>query len=1343
MQIRLTANQLFITAIVLAVLVFYTVFRVYYNQLQEEKKSVALITDTQDLLYHTEKLSAIATAVETGSRAFFLTGQQQFSEIYSKAKNEIPEEIDSIKKLIAGNAFQQLQLDSVLAYINKRVYIADSIINKKEGANLQAALQFVAAGTGKVYMDNVHRLINRMQQDEKALLEKRKAENEQQTKTENAVFLIIAFLMLVLLMALFWKERQTIALKEQEKTQRELKFLNLQINQANDSIYIVDAGRKIKSWNKGAENLYGFKIEEVLDKDPNEILKTDLTNEQIDHAVKSISENEYWSGELKRTKKDGTAIYVRSSTTIIRDGNGVITGYVAVSFDITAQKQLQEQVKHLASMVEQSSEAIISIGLDKKIISWNKGAEKLHGYTREEVTGKTATELQLVHLTEEEVKNDMQQLFREGSWKKEMDFFHKDGSSFFGAISANLIKNDKGEITSIFFVVKDISLRKQLEEQLKLTNESLEEKVKERTSEIIKNEKRFRTLIENNNDIITLMDESFRVFYRSPSAARITGWTDEEMKLSDGKNKIAIHPDDWGKADEVMKECLANPGKPIVATYRNRHKLGHYIWLEGSVTNLLHDTSLNAILFNFRDVSERVAAEEKMASSEIFFRSLIENSVEGISLLDEKSDVIYRSPSAYKIIGNNPKQNTISFAHPDDREHFKSKFAETLNKPGIPVPYRVKYLHPDGYHFWAEGTFTNLLHVNGVNAVVANYHDVTAKLEAEEKLESSEKRFRALVEKSKDIITLMDASFNVVYRSPSTYRITGWDNDEMINSNGTKNIHPDDIEYFHEVIKEVMEYPDKTVYTSFRSRHKNGHYLWLEGTLVNLLQQEYVKAIVFNARDVTERIEAEEKLKASEEQFRHSMDNMLEGVQIHDFDWKYIYVNNALEKLSTYSKEELLGYTLMEKYPGIEQSPLFEKLNQCMTDRVPQHFETEFNFPNGTKADFELSIQPIPEGVFILSIDITERKKAEEKLKASEEQFRNSMDNMLEGVQIIGFDWRYIYVNNSMAKHGKYSKEQLIGATVMEMYPGIERTEIFKVYQRCFDERVPIHLENEFEYPDGDVAWFELSFLPVPEGIFILSIDITERKIAEQRIKKMNTELEKRVNKRTAELKKANEELEAFSYSVSHDLRAPLRAIIGFSAILEEDYSNKLDDEAKRITAVIKSNTVKMGNLIDDLLTFSRMGRHDIVKTHINSEALVKEVINGIQDSEADRIEWVIHPLKDVLADANTIRQVWINIISNAVKYSGTTEAPRIQIGSFEHEGKIVFFVEDNGVGFDQKYAGKLFKVFQRLHSSDQFEGTGIGLAIVDKIVSKHGGSVWAEAELNKGATFYFSLPEN
>ncbi|HZE84710.1 MAG TPA: ATP-binding protein [Puia sp.] len=244
-------------------------------------------------------------------------------------------------------------------------------------------------------------------------------------------------------------------------------------------------------------------------------------------------------------------------------------------------------------------------------------------------------------------------------------------------------------------------------------------------------------------------------------------------------------------------------------------------------------------------------------------------------------------------------------------------------------------------------------------------------------------------------------------------------------------------------------------------------------------------------------------------------------------------------------------------------------------------------------------------------------------------------------------------------------------------------------------------------------------------------------------LNEFNQNLEQKVRNRTAELEIANSELEAFSYSISHDLRAPLRAIIGFVTILEEDYSGKLDHEAQRITGIIKNNTLKMGHLIDDLLTFSRMGRKDIEKTNIPSAAMIHEVIQEIAPKNKNgRIGWVVGEIPDVKGDINAIRQVWVNLVSNAIKYSANKEDPQIEIGSFNRERQTVFFVKDNGVGFDEKYKHKLFKVFQRLHSPDEFEGTGVGLAIVEKIVSKHGGKVWVEAALNEGACFYFSLPD-
>ncbi len=239
-----------------------------------------------------------------------------------------------------------------------------------------------------------------------------------------------------------------------------------------------------------------------------------------------------------------------------------------------------------------------------------------------------------------------------------------------------------------------------------------------------------------------------------------------------------------------------------------------------------------------------------------------------------------------------------------------------------------------------------------------------------------------------------------------------------------------------------------------------------------------------------------------------------------------------------------------------------------------------------------------------------------------------------------------------------------------------------------------------------------------------------------------NQNLEQKIIDRTIQLETVNRELEAFSYSISHDLRAPLRGIIGFASILEEEYESRLDTEAKRIISVIKRNTSKMGQLIDDLLAFSRMGRQDIVKTTIDTNAILKEIIRDL-DTKNDNhaIAWKIASLPSTYGDINTIRQVWINLVSNAIKYSRNSARPCIEIGSMADGGQATFFVKDNGVGFDAKYKDKLFKVFQRLHSVNEFEGTGVGLAIVEKIVSKHGGKVWAEAEKGKGACFYFSLP--
>jgi len=238
-----------------------------------------------------------------------------------------------------------------------------------------------------------------------------------------------------------------------------------------------------------------------------------------------------------------------------------------------------------------------------------------------------------------------------------------------------------------------------------------------------------------------------------------------------------------------------------------------------------------------------------------------------------------------------------------------------------------------------------------------------------------------------------------------------------------------------------------------------------------------------------------------------------------------------------------------------------------------------------------------------------------------------------------------------------------------------------------------------------------------------------------------NQRLEQRVAERTAELEASNKELESFSYSVSHDLRAPIRSIHGYANILKEEYASVLDAEAMRLIQTILRNSKRMGQLIDDLLAFSRLGRKELMRFEVSVQDIVHTIVEEQKSIEGDRlIEVKIDNLPNAFADLTTLRQVWINLVSNALKYSRDRERSVVEIGSFEKDQALIYYIKDNGAGFDMKYYDKLFGVFQRLHSQKEFEGTGVGLAIVQRIIAKHGGRIWAEAKLNEGATFYFTL---
>jgi PAS domain S-box-containing protein len=380
--------------------------------------------------------------------------------------------------------------------------------------------------------------------------------------------------------------------------------------------------------------------------------------------------------------------------------------------------------------------------------------------------------------------------------------------------------------------------------------------------------------------------------------------------------------------------------------------------------------------------------------------------------------------------------------------------------------------------------------------------------------------------------------------------------------------------------------------------------------------------------------------------------------------------------------------------------------------------------------------------------DVTERKRAEEALRVSEEHYRTLFGETLDGICLADAETGIIIdCNQALATLVCRERAELIGRPQTILHPPQNDKAAFSptFNQHLTDKQGQI-IETQVVTRTDDIREVEIkaNFLnlqgrKVLQGLFH---NITERKRAEEEVRSLNVELEDRVVKRTAQLEAANKELEAFSYSVSHDLRAPLRAIDGFSRVILEDYTDKLDDEGKRYLNIIGSNTKKMGQLIDDLLVFSRLGRQEIRVSEMDMGKLAKAVSDELKLIIPERkIHFTIKPLSPIHGDQAMIRQVFVNLLSNAVKFTRPKENAMIEVGGSNEGDENVYYVKDNGVGFDMQYVDKLFGVFQRLHSSEEFEGTGVGLAIVQRIIHRHGGRVWAEGKVGEGAIFYFTLP--
>jgi PAS domain S-box-containing protein len=494
------------------------------------------------------------------------------------------------------------------------------------------------------------------------------------------------------------------------------------------------------------------------------------------------------------------------------------------------------------------------------------------------------------------------------------------------------------------------------------------------------------------------------------------------------------------------------------------------------------------------------------------------------------------------------------------------------------------------------------------------------------------------------------------------------------------------------------------------------------------------------AFDITQKKVQERRLNETKELLSKVIGSVTDMLYALDKELRYIYWNRASEEMTGLKYIDVIGKHVTEVFP--ENATTAKAMASYR--RVLQRGKPEssiFEYSNRIKTSIlEINIYPLGEGVSVFARDITEQKNVEKKLEIERRKLRQILDYIPEGIYMVNENYDIEYVNPVLIE--KYGPIE--GRKCYEFFQGLDAPCAWCKQDKILSGQ-PVRWERRSER-SGRI--YDLIDIPVFNNDGSLSKlqvvhDVTDTRTYQEKVEQLNAELEARVAERTTQLEAVNKELEAFAYSVSHDLRAPLRAVDGYSRIVEEDYANVLDSEGLRLFGVIKRNIKKMDQLILDLLALSRVNRTELVKSKLDMTAMVNSIFNEVVTVEVrGKVKLSVQKLPEVYGDSVMMKQVWINLLSNALKFSALREVITIEVGGYSENGTNTYYVKDNGVGFNQKYANKVFEIFQRLHSSREFEGTGVGLSIVQRIIHRHGGSVRAEGEEGRGATFYVSIPE-
>ncbi|HVP37359.1 MAG TPA: PAS domain S-box protein [Terriglobales bacterium] len=783
---------------------------------------------------------------------------------------------------------------------------------------------------------------------------------------------------------------------------------------------------------------------------------------------------------------------------------------------------------------------------------------------------------------------------------------------------------------------------------------------------------------------------------------------------------------------------------------------GTIISLLGDVTPLLDARGEpDGAIGVFTDVTERKRTRQELEDSEKKFRLAFENAQDAIVWANARTGLLIDCNSAAEKLFERSRTELIGLhqtaLHPPEalekaREIFQKHLAVQGKADEMPIVTKSGNIKT----VLISASVVDL----GTRKIIQGvFRDITESKKIVDALRESESKYRIVSDNTYDWEFWTNPQGKYLYVSPSCQRTTGYKQSEFLEDPELRReiIHPEDLAVMDEHIR-LTEGKMKTGEVEFRIIRSDGTSRWIHHACQPVFDDKgnYLGLRGSN-RDITERKKVQDALRETSNYLENLFNYANAPIICWDTKSKVTRFNHAFERLTNHRADEVIGKDLSILFPAESKEESLGKISLTASGEYWDVVEVPilrkdgkirivlWNSANIFAEDGKTIIATIAQGQ-----DITERKIVEDALRETSEYLENLFN--YANAPIICWDTKskITRFNHAFEHLTEYKSEEVIGKDLSFLFPVDSKEEsLGKIRQTLSGEYWDV-VEVPILRKDGEIRialWNSANIFAEDGKTIVATIaqgqDITERKKREEEIKALNEHLKQH----EAELASSNKELEAFSYSVSHDLRAPLRNIDGFSHALLEDYADKLDDKGQNYLRRIRAGTQRMGELIDDLLNLSVMVRKEMRREEVNLSEQARSIVDELKHAEPEReLEMKIQENLKVSGDPLLLRQLLENLIGNAWKFTSKKPSGKIEFGTTQADGRKTFFVKDNGVGFDMKYVNKMFIPFQRLHSVEEFSGNGIGLAIVKRVIDRHGGRIWAEGEVDKGATFYFTL---